>query len=312
MVLHELKSYQGKYFDTMSSAINIVLRDNNINLHPYLDNFLLRTFAFQFDRNNPKLWFSPLINQIDSVIVFKELFASFFDIEINTIEYNQKQTVTYEIDKMLRLGSVILGSLDKSKIWNRIESLHYKGAAYYIVINESNENNYVINDPSGCPFMFLSKDMLLNSFCDSNKIIQLIQIKPVNPVFGISQSLVVNTLNIGISYRINLKENDLSLSKGVKSLLNNDFVFKSSQEAILNFAIPNYSIFLHHLNLFINRIPDSISFRKFYGRYNKYLAELLFTMQKEENKSIVLNKFRNIIDFEFELDYELDKIYIEL
>ncbi len=308
MVLHELKSYQGKYFDTMSLAINIVLKDYDINLHPFLDSFMLRTFAFQFDKNNPKLWFSPLISQIDSVNIFKELFALTLDIQINTIDQINKGSVFHELDKMLCLGSVIIGNLDKSKIWNRIDSLYYKGAAYYIVITRLNKNNYIINDPSGCPFMFLSKNKLQNSFDDNNKSIQLIQIKPINKAFEINKNIFRKTFEKGICYRKNIKENDLLLSNGIKRMFNNDFVFKSSHEAIMNFAIPNYSIFLYHLNLFIKKISGDNSFEKFCNKYNRHLAELLFLLQNNSNKSVVLKNMCEIVDYELDFDFELSKL----
>jgi len=296
----------------MASAIRIVLLSKNVNIPLFIDNFCLRTFAFQFDKEKPSEWFSPLINPKDGLTAFSNLFKDNILVNILSFKQANSEDIFEKLDKMLLSGAVIIGPLDKTKVWNRIDSLYFKGAAYFIIITGKENEKYVVNDPSGCPFMYFSKKLLRSSFFISNEFILLFQLNVTNPIIDL-KSIYSNALISGIKYRINNKNNNVLLQNGLNKFIESDnFKLKSSQEAILNFAIPNYSNFLMQLEFLIKEIIYQNEYTQinskilkdiyiFINEYKVFLSELLFCIQNRRTKK-VKELFNQLINFEYQLN----------
>ncbi|NDV57971.1 hypothetical protein [Bacteroides sp. 519] len=311
-ILHKI-AYHGKTFDTLSSSISIVLHNIGFKIPAFVDCFCLRPFIFKFDLNDYSLWFSPLIKTSDALNIFAKLFRNILDINIFdcSIEKRENDCCFSVIDKMLLTGHVIVGPLDKSKIWNRIESLYFKGGEYYIVIVDKKGENYVINDPLGCPFSLYSKNIIYNSMLTNTLIFQF---KIIDFNYK-NENLHIRTLYEGIKYRNNNINNLDSLPIGLSKLLEKgELKLKSSQIASLSFGIPNYSLFLMQLSLlFQNIIENTYSFDKkllikaeeSIEKYKLILAELLFSIQ---NNIDLIASFEQLIFLESEFTLQLNRM----
>ena len=151
--------------------------------------------------------------------------------------------------------------------------------------------------------------MIYSSIC---KDILLFQLKVIN--FHCDFKLInYYTLIRGIKYRYININNKLTLHNGITELLKTNISkLKSSQEASLNFGIPNYSIFLLQLEFFIQEFILKESFNDAYVKilkktmkllknYRLFLAELLFNIQNQYDFEI-LKSFEGIILFESKLN----------
>lgn len=311
--------YFGKQHDTIPAVIGMALPNINLKLS-HLDCLTARPFAWVFNSKKPKKILSPLEDPWSRL----KNALSILGTEYNYEKIENKSLTNEKILKCLSWvdqGPVIIGPLDRTEIWDRIESMYFSGDAYFMaVLKREATNELMVHDPEGCPYFNISINRIINALKRVDEPIGMLQTITPSPAIHPSE-IVYNVLSAGYKKNQLANEKNNGGANGL-SLLSEVCAsqsLNSSEEAALYFALPSRSSSLINLIDFFHDYSTLFSdhSNKIQTR-NIQILELLDTYQyaignamgwlKQRNWNELSDSFKKMA----QLELTLSKQYINL
>ncbi len=234
--------YRGKSFDSLSSVLSMTI-DSRIKEQLHLECFTGRSFVWKCNPLDSRLWFVPFVDPVDGLLLALNMLRIKGRKKTFT-DSTSSDTILSMIETWLRKGPVIVGPLDKSKLWNRIEEKYYLGSAYFLLlIAKKGDLNYVVHDPEGCPFLSISSIELMNALSSIPYQFGIFQVESPAEVRP-GEELVVRAFINGIQLvadAVRCNQSDVDAISILLNIISKDGL-KSRHEASLSFALPAYGL----------------------------------------------------------------------
>ena len=251
--------YQGKQSDCNAAILLMALENIGVKNVPHPDCLTTRSFTIRCPRQNPSLWFSPFVTPLEGLLTALKILNVQYSCQVIANSLSEKKSLELfrTIEHFLRDGMIILGPLNRTKIWNRINSRYYKGDAYFILIMACyNETHLLVHDPEGCPYFLLSKDKFFSAISGSNFEIGIVQLHPDFDLPS-DEEIYFQVLLSGIKSIIRASSQQEGGSNGLRVLTQEiaSRKLKSSVEGVLYFAVPALSLSASHLAEFLSDFP---------------------------------------------------------
>jgi len=250
---------------------------------PHPNCLTLRPFSLRYN-DDPSLWITPFVEPINGLKAAFKIIGFSDKLKSQTLS-----SVSVQIHELLMIlehwlndGMVILGPINRTKIWNRIDSRYYKGAAYYIYVLSYDNNYYLVHDPEGCPCLLLSKSTLIEALDIKYFEIGIIQL-PNSLTTNSNRDIYQRTLFAGINSCIAGSHHSKGGSNGlyILSKIIASKKLKSSEEGVLHFLIPSLSLSAHYVSEFLLDLPKSVINN--ICCYDEIISAILLTLTEEIN-----------------------------
>lgn len=260
--MYQAISYQGKQSDSMAAVLLMAMEAVGVKNVPHPNCLTTRPFNFICPLDIPQLWLAPFPNPLDGIWLALKILGIQHNCQmmpINSINTDTTVLLT-TIEQWLKNGPVIVGPLDRTKIWDRIDSRYYRGTAHFIfIIDYGNNHNLIAHDPEGCPYFLISKQKLLSALNITDFDNAIIQIQSTSGL-RLCDEIFQQALISGIKNCAMVVNHPEGGSNGLRSLAQMvaSRKLKSSEEGALNFAIPTLSLSAKQLSEFLLDMPDSV------------------------------------------------------
>jgi hypothetical protein len=311
----KVRAYYGKHISTSAHVLKMALQEKGINFIPYINCITTEVFTRVCHIDTPAQWIIPYPNGFECLKTGMDslgLNSNFESIELTGKTYDEFMLCMREEAKK---GSFILGPLDPTSIWDRIESRYHKGMDRFIfVIKNISDNTFIVHDPEGCPYFHIDADMIykgLKSSFGEYGIFRVDSFSKLNSDESIYKKIVFNV----IKNRIEALNQRYCANKGLKQIavMLSERRLKSSEAAALTFSGAETGLALFYAIEFLSNPPVEIFNNEYFKRsiikklinilneYKNTVAKLLFNIKQADYPAINLCLI-NMAEFEHELD----------
>ena len=221
----------------------------------------LRPFSLQCPADVPSLWLTPWVTPKQGLL---------YGLEILGVEnYRSKwlpgnsQSVAELFDfvcEWCQTGAVVIGPVNRTKLWNRLTSRYSCGGAHFLLALKVGANEQlIVHDPEGCPYLRLSRDQLLEAWTTGFDETGVLQIAPHNTLASYPD-IYRRSVYRGLLSRRWARTKSKGGANGLQNLAKvlDDRSIKSSEHASLSLAVPQLGQRLGQLEHFLGSIPGSV------------------------------------------------------
>ena len=118
-----------------------------------LDCLTGRPFTFRCPIGQPLEWLAPLLDPWSRITAALEALGLSAGCSALARPTGQEEALLEEVHKQLQHGPVLVGPLDRLRVWDRLEGRYCPAAAHFILILERRGGGFIVHDPEGCPFL---------------------------------------------------------------------------------------------------------------------------------------------------------------
>lgn len=275
--------YQGKQSDCNAVILLMAMENIGVKNVPHPDCLTTRPFTIKCPCQNPALWFAPFIDPLEGLLTALNILNVQYTCQVVANPLSEKKSIELlrTIEHLLEDGMVIVGPLNRTKIWDRITSRYYKGDAYFILIMACyNETHFLVHDPEGCPYFLLSKDKFLSAISVSDFETGIVQLHPDFDLPS-DEKIFSQVLLAGIKSIIRASSLQEGGSNGLR-VLTQEIIsrkLKPSEEGVLFAAIPALSLSANHLVKFLHDFPTNVTYK--IANWNEVVPEILKVLCEE-------------------------------
>lgn len=300
-----------KQHNTIAYVIEMILSEKTVDEIPYVNYLHMPGFTRMIDKRDTGYSICSYPYGKEAMIsCFKNLgLDDHLEIcEIGKLEYiDWLKTMTNWSEQ----GSFIIGPVDMTLFWERIESRYYKNSNYFLYVNgyDREEDSFFIHDPLECPYLLIKSKYLHELFYGRSY-----QIYRIRSIHGLSdkRSVYRNILTTGITFRNELMPQKRHVTNGLNSIIQSLEVcsLKVSESAAMNFSISEMSISLEYLIEFLVDFPEDgcilekDTVEKILKLLNQYIEVngwILYSL-KADMQELLIGYFKEILSIEKQLD----------
>ena len=268
--------YHGKQLDSTAAVLTMATEAIGIRIIPHLHCLTSRPFSLKCPLIVPDMWFAPFVSPLDGLITaLNTLRVSY---KFQAINLSTPPGTKYSfgtLNHWLQNGPVILGPLDRTQLWDRMEARYYRGAAYFVlVLKGKSDGLYWIHDPEGCPYRLVSQEKILLAIRNEKHKSGFLQIRSISEVRS-REEIFYHTFLKGAKTRFLAGTRPEGNGRGIRSLSQELELrrLKSSEESALNFALPSLGLSLKRVAEFIADTPRD--FEKLFPNWEMIKLQLL-------------------------------------
>jgi hypothetical protein len=299
--MSKIKAFYGKQISTSSYALGMMLWSKGLVNIPYIHCFTTEVFTRVCYIHKPDQWIASYPQGQQGIMAAVENLGLNNAFECVELTSKTHEELLLYMREWASRGPFILGTLDPTPIWDRIESRYCKGFSQYIVVLKYEfENTFIVHDPQGCPYFHIGADKIFQALKSSNNKYSMFRLSSLTGLYSeekIYEQIIINAIK-------NRKET-LSLSEhiceGLKQLVSMlcNRALKSSEVAALTFSVAEMGIALFNMTKFLSSPPICIKRKKLFDEaiigeiidtlsgYEKTIAKLLTNLRQIDNKEII-------------------------
>lgn len=297
------------------------LLDLGLQQIPHVNNLSTEAFAYLCYPDNPGKLIVPYPESPNNLFTSANnlgLKYNFLSFDIND---GSCDDLMFTMHEWLKSGPFILGPLDPTYIWDRIETRYCKGFGHYIfVLGKKHNNIFIVHDPIGCPYFQVSINNIFKAASKCSFPFSLFRIESLSGLHS-EEKLYKKIITKGISNRkeiLDLPEHNCNGLKVIAERFSNMSI-KSSETISLMFAAAEISVLKTQLLDLLTTPPQSIIESNYFNknnlkkikdilvRYNIHIAEFIMNIKACDNKQLI-SSIENIIH----LEQNLDECFIDL
>lgn len=162
--------YYGKTSLSTCSTLFMKLFQNYDFEQPFYNYITTEVFNYQGFFYDHRQWYCSFPYGISAIQTGLKIMGIEAEIFIHNTNTSCKSILDKQIEAYVKKGSCILGPVDLSSIWNKIDSRYFRGYAQFVYIIGTKNNRFVLQDANGSPFMFVTKEMLWQMVENFNEI----------------------------------------------------------------------------------------------------------------------------------------------
>ncbi len=149
-------NYYGKIVPSSCAVIAMILYEQNQYSFPLYNYISTEVFNYQCMRQDPRKWFSTYPYGIDALNTGAEIIGLGSGLRSKSAVCANMEEFAALINEQLIEGSFILGPVITSALWGTVESRYFQGCTQFVMVTEQKNNNYILQDPVGCPYLVVS------------------------------------------------------------------------------------------------------------------------------------------------------------
>lgn len=260
--MQRISAYYGKQLDTMADVLRMAMQVVGVEDVPHADCLTTRPFSLQCPLDTPSLWLAPFPDPWDGLLLALKILGIRNACRLVTMTPGEGMAanVLGKVEHWLRDGPVILGPLNRTRIWDRVESRYYQGAAHFVlVVGHGDDRRFIVHDPEGCPYFSISRKRLLSGLETANFAGGALQVQSISELHSCDEVFRL-VLLAGIRSCAMAAVNIEGGSNGMSALAQEieSRRLKSSEEGVLNFAIPALGLAKRRVYEFLFDMPDIV------------------------------------------------------
>lgn len=154
--------YVGKQADGLAAALGTALEAIGRRPAPHLDCLTGRPFAHLCDPVDSRRWLTPSVTPWEGLQrALDALSLAESTRLLPASDGGAGDLIGEALGDWLREGPVLVGPLDRDRLWGRLETRHGpEGAHFLVVVARADGGRFLAHDPEGCPLLPISPDRL--------------------------------------------------------------------------------------------------------------------------------------------------------
>lgn len=256
-------AYHGKQSDTIADVLLMAMEAVGVEDVPHADCLTTRPFSLRCSLDTPSLWLAPFPEPWDGLLMALHTLGVRNACRLVTMTPGEglAADVLDTVKQWLQDGPVILGPLNRTRVWERIESRYYQGAAHFVlVVRHGYGCRLVVHDPEGCPYFPVSPKRLLTALETADFEGGALQIQSMSELHSCDEvfrrAFLAGIRSCAIA-AVHTEGGSNGLSALAQEIASRRL--KSSEEGVLNFAIPALGLAKRQIYEFLFDMPDTVA-----------------------------------------------------
>lgn len=157
-MIYPIKQFSGKKLDSIPYVLQEILEQAEMEDVFGAECFTLRPFFHKYAGRGKGQLITPYVSGIDGI----KKFLGYFGISQDCVkEFRETGTLINLLHgNDYKKNGIVIGPLNKKRIWNRVESLFYDNESYFMIVKDKIDEGYLVNDPDGTPYFFMEEEFL--------------------------------------------------------------------------------------------------------------------------------------------------------